>query len=285
MREETTFRCRWKRTGTGYTLWIPGYPSAKLEAANLTAGAEAMSELLLELGVSTMATIELSPRPPIAEAFRKFTLPELYIIIGDDPCYCGSVDSNTLLTGTRCNRCHCVTGIRNDKQLELDCVVRGDGGFTYHQGYTYRFFSGEFINQLSESEHARLEFREVRKRGRRSFFELVGPCGIPTVAVAGLQSSGWFCPDCKRRTFSYFVDDMPIMHFVARSSLPAPLPTLFTVSDGHSLDLCATASRWDELREMSRSRGILSHLLGVADPADLIVPTLPNYDEPKKAHT
>ena len=285
MHEEATFRCRWKRTPAGYALWIPGYASAKLEATDLTAGAEAMSELLLKLGVSTAASLELTPRPPVAEAVRRFTQPELYLIIGDEPCYCRSVDSYTLLTGIRCNRCHCINGIRNDKQLALDCLVSGDGGFTYDQGHTYRFFSGEFIEQLSDSERAHLEFREIRTRGRRSFFELIGPPGIPTVAVAGLQLSGWFCPDCKRRTFSYFVKVIPIGHFVARSSLPAPPSTLFTVSDGHVLGLCATACRWDELREMRRSRGILSHLLGVANPADLVEPTLPEYDEAKKVHT
>lgn len=99
------------------------------------------------------------------------------------------------------------------------------------------------------------------------------------MAVAGLQPSGWFCAACKRRVFCYFVDEMPIRHFVARSSLPGPLPTLFTVSDGNGLELCATGLRWDELREMRRSRGILSHLLGVANPAELIEPTLPEYGE------
>lgn len=243
-----------------------------------------MSKLLLDLGISTMASIELSPRPPIREAVRKFTDPELYLIIGDDPCYSSSVDSNDLLTGICCDRCRCVTGIRNDEQLVLDCVVSGDGGFTYDRGHVYRFFSGEFVEQLSDSERSRLEFREIQKPGRRAFFELVGPPGIPTVAVAGFKPSGWFCPDCKRRTFSYFVDRLPIGNFVARSSLAAPLPSLFTVSDGHSLELCATASRWDELREMRRSRGILSHLLGVADPADVIEPELPSYDESKARH-
>lgn len=127
MREEATFRCRWERTPTGYALWIPGYPSARLEVADLTAGAEAMSEVLLKLGVATLASIELSPRPPVAEALRKFTQPELYLIIGDDPCHCGTVNSNTLLTGVPCTRCHSVSGIRNEEQLALDCLVSGDG--------------------------------------------------------------------------------------------------------------------------------------------------------------
>ena len=36
--------------------------------------------------------------PPVAVAFHRFTQPELYVISGNDPCYCSSVDSTMLLT-------------------------------------------------------------------------------------------------------------------------------------------------------------------------------------------
>jgi hypothetical protein len=145
----------------------------------------------------------------------------------------------------------------------------------------YHLFSGEFLKQLSIEERARLEFREIQKPGRRPFFEIIGPPGVPTVAVAGLQHSGWFCLGCGRQTFAYILTGMPIHSFVSRTTLPTPLPTVFTVTDGGSLQLCATASRWDELREMRRSRGIVSQLLGVIDPDDVIVPDLPEIEDAK----
>lgn len=282
MREEATFRCKWKSTSTGYTLWVPGYPAIKLDAADLSAGARAISELLLEHGVATTPFLELSPRPPVIETFRKFALPELYLVHGNEPCYSRSVDSATLHTGTICERCGGVSGVRNDLPLSLDCPVSGDGGFTANNGHGYHLFSGEFLKQLSIEERSRLQFREIQKPGRRPFFEIVGPPGVPTVAVAGLQPSGWFCLDCGRRTLAYFVADMPIRAFVSRSTLPTPLPTLFTVTDGDSLQLCATASRWDELREMRRSRGIVSQLLGVVDADEVIVPVLPEIEHARK---
>lgn len=281
MREEATYRCKWKRSAKGYTLWVPGYPSVKIEASDLSIGAEAISNLLLDYGVSSTAVLELSPRPPVAEEFHKFAQPELYLIVGDDPCYSRSVDSTALLTGPLCKRCHCVSGIRSNAPLELDCSVTGDGGFTADKGYSYSFFSGEFLDQLSIDERARLQFREIKKRGRRSFWEIIGPRGVPTVAVAGLQPSGWSCSWCGRQTLSYFIPDMPIHSFVSRTTLPAPLPTLFTVTDGRSLQLCVTATRWDELREMRRSRGLISYLLGVVDPAEIIAPVLPEFRDAK----
>ena len=282
MREEATFRCKWKPTSTGYTLWVPGYPAIKLDAPDLAAGTKAISELLLEHGVATTPFLELSPRPPVVETFRKFAQPELYLIHGNDPCYSRSVDSAMLHTGTICERCGGISGMRNDAPLRLDCPVSGDGGFTADKLHSYHLFSGEFLKQLSIQERSRLAFREIQKPGRRPFFEIVGPVGVPTVAVAGLQHSGWFCLGCGRQVLAYCLADMPIHSFVLRSTLPTPLPTVFTVTDGGSLQLCATAARWDELREMRRSRGIVSQLLGVIDADDVIVPVLTEIEDAKK---
>ena len=151
--------------------------------ADLSAGAKSISELLLEHGIATGAFLELAPRPPVVEAFRKFAQPELYLIHGNDPCNSRSVDSATLLTGTICERCGSVSGVRTDVPLRLDCPVSGDGGVTADKTHSYHLVSGEFLKQLSIEERARLEFREIQKPGRRPFFEIVGPPGVPTVAI------------------------------------------------------------------------------------------------------
>ena len=279
MREEAAFRCRWTRTEDGYSLWIPGYPFTKIVATDLETGAERISELLLENDVATFSSIELSPRPPVAERHRRYSIPEIYKIGGDDACYCGTVDSTKLFNGRLCSRCGSMSGDRNEEQLVLDCTVQGDGGFSYDKGRSFSFFSAEFLEQLTGQERASIQFREIQCRGRRQFFELIGPKGIAAVDVPKFQQSGWYCRACGGRTVGYGVNDFLAGGFISRESLPSELPTVFTISNEDSINLAVTGQRWDELRDLRRSRGILSHLVGVAATEEIGVSCLPEIIE------
>ena len=283
MREETAFRCRWKRTADGYSLWVPGFPFTKIVAADLESGAEKISELLLANDVATFSSIELSPRPPVAERLRRYSIPEIYKIGGDDACYCGTVDSMKLFNGRLCSRCANMSGDRNEERLVVDCTVQGDGGFSYDKGRSFSLFSAEFLDQLTGQERASLHFREIQCRGRRQFFELIGPKGITAVDVPKFQQSGWYCRACGGRTVGYGVNDFLVGGFVSRESLPTQLPSVFTISNEESINLAVTAQRWDELRDLRRSRGILSHLVGVASRDEIGISPVPEIIEAQQS--
>lgn len=274
MREESVFRCRWKRTEGGYALWVPRYPFTKIEAPTLDEGCQRICELLLEHSVASFAALELSPRPPIAEQYRQFADPELYLIQGDAPCYSNALDARELFTGTPCERCGTMSGERNARALSLDAAVPEDGGFSSDRGRFFSFFSAEFLAQLTPAERDRLDVRPIRTRGRRTFFELLGPAQVHTVALSARAPNGWHCSACGTTAFGY-VGELPIHSFVTREELPDPLPTMFVVGDGSSVRLAATAARWDELRDQRHSRGIISQLLGVVAREQTTQPIVP----------
>lgn len=274
MNEGAVYRCRWKRVGEGYKLWVLGLPQIKVEAGDLDAGADAINDLMLEHGISSAASLELTPLPPVAETMRRYTKPELYQVWGDQPCYCASVNSEKLLTGTLCTRCNTVSGTRNEVPLVLDCSIRGDGGSTGDASHSYSLFSEEFLEQLTPVERVSLTFRPIEWLGRRRFFELVGPTAAECVGVRGKEARGWRCDVCGHRVFSYVHTGLPMLAFVCRETLPTPLPIIFAISEIGSAHLVMTAKRWEELRDLPRSRGIMSQILGVVPAADVETPEL-----------
>ncbi len=279
MREEAAFRCKWKRDENGYTLWVPGYPFTKTTAKDLNSGTERVSELLLEHDVATFSALELVPRPPVAERMRRYATPAICAITGDEPCYCRTVDARELFTGSLCKRCGCVSGERNEQPLILDCPISGDGGFSYDKGRSFSFYSAEFLDQLTNSERKGLIFRKVQSKGRREFFELIGPARFETVDVPKFQTSGWFCSACGFRVVGYENENFSLRGFIARSSLPRRLPRVFAISVQRDAELVVTAERWERLRDLRHSRGILSYFVGVVGSEEIGKSRLPEIKQ------
>ena len=126
---------------------------------------------------------------------------------------------------------------------------------------------------LTSAERAGLQFQPVErpKRARKQYFELIGPSGPPLVAAAGLPLGGWRCPDCGYQTFSVnYSPELTFRDFIARSDLPQPLPSVFTVGVQPNVQLCVTEERWAELRGRRGTRRFVSSPLGVVSDDELV---------------
>jgi hypothetical protein len=147
-------------------------------------------------------------------------------------------------------------------------------------GPCHQIVSEEFLALLSSEEKAGLDFRATIRRGRRKFYELVGPDGPPFVAVTSLKPSGWRCSECGHREWAYWIDGMEIHSFVARRDLPGSLNGVFTVGTSPKVQLAVTGRRWRELVGRKGTRGFTSRPLGVAPDEQLAnQPDLPTKEE------
>lgn len=123
-------------------------------------------------------------------------------------------------------------------------------------------------------------FLPAIRRGRRQFYELIGPEGPPHIAVAGMKTNGWRCTECDHRAWGYWIDGMAIDSFIARSDLPERVPGVFTVGTFPEIELAVTGSRWKELLGRKGTRGFTSRLLGVVPDHEVVQrPELPTYEE------
>jgi hypothetical protein len=144
----------------------------------------------------------------------------------------------------------------------------------------HQVLSEEFLTLLTEEEKRNLGLRATVRKGRKKFYELIGPDGPPLVAVAGLKLNGWRCTSCDHRTWGYWVEGVAINSFVGRSDLPESLRGVFTVGVRPDVQLVATAPRWKELVGRKGTRGFASRLLGVAPDHEVVPrPELPIYEE------
>jgi hypothetical protein len=187
-----------------------------------------------------------------------------------------------------CRKCKYTSGRRTDKPLTLTYAPGkydgAFGSFGTDGGPNHQIVSEEFIALLTPDEKRRLEFQATLRKGRKKFYELVGPQGPARVAVAGLKVSGWRCTQCDHRTWGYWIDGLAINSFVARADLPDPLPGVFTVGSFPEIELAATASRRKELLGQKGTRGLASRLLGVVPEREVVRrPELPSYEERLRA--
>jgi len=160
-----------------------------------------------------------------------------------------------------------------------------DQGFTTTNGGWVRasglgssvyLFSEHFLELLTDDERTRLHFRHVARppRSRRTFYELIGPPGIPYVGVHGYDAEGLRCKSCGRATGSYLHGTEPLFRdndirsFVCRDDLPNPLPDLFVVGGADEPILCVTRARWDQMRQSKSVTGILATRLGVVPASE-----------------
>jgi hypothetical protein len=144
------------------------------------------------------------------------------------------------------------------------------GSFASDGGPDHKIFSEEFLALLTLQEKRSLEFQPTIRKGRRKFYELVGPEGPPYVAIAGMKVNGWRCSECDHRVWGYWIDGMAIQSFVARSDLPTPQRGVFPIGTFPEIELAVTASRWKELLGQKGTRGFASRQLGVVPDHEVV---------------
>jgi hypothetical protein len=145
-------------------------------------------------------------------------------------------------------------------------------------GPNHQIVSEEFLKLLTADEKRGLELQATVRKGRKKFYELVGPEGAAHVAVAGLNRKGWCCTECDHRTWGYWLEGMGIHSFLALSDLSITPTGVFTVGKFPEIELAVTASRWKELLGRRGTRGFVSRLLGIVSDDELVRrPDLPPY--------
>jgi hypothetical protein len=303
VREEAVYVCNWEQKPGGFSVWVKGRPKFRAEASTCDGACDRLVEKIQGAADGTATpSLEFDPPLPISDVERPFTEPELYWICGDDRFltdrpmpdrrdWAEATEarlkwSDDFFLSPACRNCWTATSPRNERILSLEYAPPLDGGFGSIGGISgtmIQLLAEEFLDLLTPEEKGRLDLRPVtRKRGRRKFYELIGPAGQPFVAVSGLPAKGSHCEECGNRKWGYYIEGMTMSEFVAKSDLPKPLPGLFTIGSPPEIKLVATAERWQQLVGRRGTRGFKSHSLGVV-PDRLVVrsPELPKRGPPQ----
>lgn len=298
--EHRVYICSWSRSPTGYTLWVKSLPHISASAPTYVEAEERLIEAIQNAGGAIHAVFELEPPLPKSILEEKYSSPEIYLIGGDDRFETDASRGKSFEIAQEkedrlrwiedfydkplCRKCRHTSGRRNDKPITLKYAPdKYDGAFGSigtDGGPQHQLVSEDFLLLLTPDERRGLEFQRTIGKGRKQFYELVGPEGPPHVAVAGLRLSGWQCTQCDNQTWGYWVDGMTINSFVARSDLPALVSGVFTVGTFPEIELAVTASRWKQLLDHKGTRGFVSRLLGVVPDYEVMRrPELPTYEE------
>jgi len=303
--EHGVYVCGWDRSESGFTAWVKSRPEIRGEGLTYADAEQRLIKAIQSAGGAMQAVLEFDPPLPKSELESKYANPELYLIGGDDRFDSDAPRGRPFETAEErderlrwtdaffqspvCRNCAFASSPRSAKLLRLQYLPRRyDGAFgsAGHEGATtIEVLSDEFLSLLTPEERTYLDVRPVTRKGRgRNFYELAGPPGVPFVAVAGLPISGWRCEACGHRSWGYWIEGMAIHSFIARSSLPRPLSSIFTVGTPPEIHLCATAERWQQLVGQQGTRGFVSELLGVVSEQEVVrFPELPSYEERSRA--
>ena len=299
--EQGVYICSWSRSSEGFAVWVKSRPKIRASSPTHDEAAELLCYAIQDAGGAMHPVLEFDPPRPVSDTAKKYSKPELYLIGGDErfltdsprerPFECEQQKEDRLrwldefYEKPVCRRCGQTTGKRSGKPVTLTYAPsKADGAFGSigwdGSNPNHEIVSEEFLSLLTEAEHRRLEFRQVIRKGRRKFYELIGPEGLACVAVAGVKTSGWRCAQCGYRLWNYVASHVEIGSYIARSDLPARSRGVFTVGVFPEIQLAVAAARWKEMRGQRGTRGFVSDLLGVV-PDDEVVrrPDLPPRDD------
>ena len=265
--EHGVYLCTWSFSPDGFVLWVKARPHIRGGGRTFAEAEEQLLAAIRDAGGAMQAVPEFDPPPARSALDEKYTAPELYLIGGDERFetdaprrmpFESAVDteerfrwSDTFYQSPLCRKCKSVSSPRSEKPMTLTFApLQADGAFGHvgaDAGPSHQIFSDEFLSLLTDEEKRGLIFRPTIRKGRKKFYELIGPEGPPRVAVAGLEHTGWRCIQCDHRTWGYFIDGLSMNSFIAMSDLPEPLPGLFNVGRPPEIELAVTGAGWKEL--------------------------------------
>lgn len=287
--EQNVYICTWKKSNGVFALSVTSRPHICASAPTFSEAEDRLVDAIQRSGGALHAVLEFAPRRPASDFDARFLDPEILLICGDDrfetdaPRRTPFEDPRQLEERLKrldafyeapvCRHCSHTVARRTDKRIKLTYApVKFDGAFGtlgYDGGPNHQLVSEQFLSILTPEEKGRLEFRPAERKRGRNFFELVGPAGPRFVAVAGMIAHGWSCPTCGHCKWGHSHEAGSIDCFIARADLQPQLAGLFTVGGFPEIELCVTASRWDELVGKAGTRGFVSRPLGVV-PEDAV---------------
>ena len=297
--EHGVYVCNWTQSDIELILWVKSRPEIRAAAPSYAEAEERLIEAIQDAGGAIQAALVFDPPLPNSALDEKYCSPEIYLICGDDrfetnaPRRQWGENAEVLDERLRwidefykkplCRKCQHTSGRRSGKPITLEYASKFDGAFGsigMDHSPNHQIVSDEFLMLLTEEEKQALNFQPTIRKGRRKFYELVGPEGPPMVAVAGLKISGWRCTQCDHKAWGYWIEGMAINSFIAKSDLPAILAGVFTVGVWPQIQLAVSASRWKELVGRKGTRGFTYCALGVvADHEVVRQPELPTREE------
>jgi hypothetical protein len=271
MAEGRTYVCTWKRTESGYVLWVRSRPKIRVTAESFETADEALYEAILEALHDGENFREYDPPRPDA-VDSDGLLYRLKRVSGNGWATIANEDMPGLWTKGVCSDCHNARGKRTKLPILLQSANSGNGlhasaqhPFNYPH---FHLYSTDFVALLTPAERRRFVWRDVKRvRGSKPYLEIVGSRTVLPLAtfkeryvVHGL----FVCPTCGYRNDPWyaFVPPTP-SSYVSEAAIPRRLPSCFTV--GRDLTLCFTAERWAKLVNRKAARGMSSSDIGVVD--------------------
>jgi hypothetical protein len=287
--EHNVYICGWSKSNRGFVFWITDKPKVRAKGKTYDEAMDAFLETIWSRGGAQHPVMEFVPPLPQREFDKKYSIPEIFKVWGDDGCDTDRPRRIPFESEEErlereswydeffylpcCRECWRPAGPRNERPLTLTSITtRYEGAFGNVAGASFYVFSENFLELLTQEELQRIEFRSVRrtKKVRKQYFELIGPSGPPEVAVAGLKFAGWRCQVCGAACFGHESKESFIHDFVARCDLPDPLPEVFTIGVEPNVTLCVTAQRWAKMVGQPGTRGIVSQLIGVVPDEEVV---------------
>jgi hypothetical protein len=297
--EHGVYICSWNQDSLGFTLWVKSQPKVRASAPTYAQAEAQLIEAIQDAGGAMQAVIEFDIPLPKSTLEEKYGSPQILLIGADDRFETDAPRANRLESSPEieerlrwldsfynkpvCRKCKFTAGRRNAKPVTLTYAGQYDGAFGSFGadgGPNHQLVSEEFLALLKPEERRRLEFQPTVRKGRKKFYELVGPEGPPLVAVAGLTLSGWRCAHCDHRTWGHWVEGLAMHCFIARTDLPPLANGVLTVGTFPEIQLAVTASRWKELQGRNGARGFVSRQLGIVPELEVVrCPELPTSEE------
>jgi len=294
--EDDVYLCQWKKTTSGFRLWVQNSADWFVEGHGDVVGlSNQLAEKIAQSGGAQVAVIEFD-RPFPKSAFDvRYSQPEIYAILGDDRFQVACPNQNdagwfdNYFDQPHCSACGMQSGNRNEEPLTADYVRPSyDGGFISCCGRMLSVFSDGFLDLLTVEERQSLNLVPLitAKKSRRKWYELTGPSGPSHVGVRALEAKGWKCPTCGFHVFGYWSEKTTLNSFVAQSDLSGALPSVFTIgARPNDVRLCMTAERWFGIVGKKETRGLTATQIGVAPDEDVIRSLqLPPLSQTPKRH-
>src|SRR5215211_5577712 len=178
--EHNVYICEWSKSAAGFEFWIKERPSVRASGATYDIAMEAFLETIWKKGGAHHPVMEFVPPLPSSDFDRRFSVPEIYEISGDDSF---DIDEpqripfehddervqreawyDDFFTRPFCRSRQRASAPRSLRPINASHITtRYESGFGILAGAWLRIFSERFLEMLTREERQPLEFRLVKR--------------------------------------------------------------------------------------------------------------------------
>jgi predicted RNase H-like HicB family nuclease len=285
MTEGKTYVCNWKRTDSGYEVWVARRRALIAQGATFR---EADQKLWEVIGLATgdaESVRQYIPPEPAESPSASWELGRLRDLGGGADC--SMRNPADLFQHGLCSNCLMPIGARTDAVLQVDSIESGPqlASATLPRcpigaGPRVTLVTDDFLALalFTDDERAMFEWRPVRvkRKGKRNFHELI-PRVTPTVNVGikGRETYHGRCESCGATwVVPSWLKGAPGA-FVSARDLPNPLPSLIAIGRWMDPSLAVSEERWAQLAGRPGMKGVSTLVTAIVDES--VVERTPNY--------